>query len=198
VAIPTTCPKTAPSGTAVSGASLAALAADNFVLRSTTAQTVTSKGGSPTVAAALDPTGQLCNPMPGTREPGTALYQKPVGSHPVHIIGAIKVTATIHVVGNYPELVGRLWDLSPAGVRQIVALGVVRPSVDQRRGTKATATGSETLTFDLNPNDYTFATGHTLQLELVGSSSPFYRASKGTYTITVNKLMATVPTVEAG
>jgi pimeloyl-ACP methyl ester carboxylesterase len=200
VAIPTTCPSTAPSGAPVTGASMAALAPDHVTLKGTTAQTVTSAGGSPTVASKLNAaySSPLCDPMPATAEPGTAVYQTPVGSHPVTLLGGVKVTAAIHVVGNYPEMVGRLWDVSPAGTRQIVAMGVVRPSVDQHAGTSTTATGSQTLSFDLNPNDWTFAAGDTIQLELVGSTAPIFRQSNGTFSITVDKVTATIPTTSAG
>lgn len=196
VAIPTRCPAATPSGPPVTGPSLAALARGRLTLTSTGPQTVTSAGGDPTVAAKLNAAyaSPLCDPMPAVAEPGTAVYETRAPANGVTLLGAVEVTATIHVAGNYPELVGRLWDVSPSGTRQIVALGVVRPDVDQHPGTKPTATGAETVAFDLDPNDYPFAAGHTLELELVGSTAPLFRRSNGTFTVTVERLEATVPT----
>jgi len=199
VAIPTTCPKTAPSGTAVTGASLAALAPRHLTIKGDHPLTVTSTGGDPAVAAKLNAAyaSPLCDPMPDESEPGTATYEMnlPDGAT---LMGAVKVTARIHVVGDYPELVGRLWDVagagSPGATRQIVALGVVRPGVDQAPGTKETASGTETVTFDLDPNDYAFAPGHTVRLQLVGSTAPLFRKSNGTFQVTVEQLTATIPT----
>jgi hypothetical protein len=37
------------------------------------------------------------------------------------------------------------------------------------------------------------APGHTVELELVGNNAPFFRASNGTFTISVTNLKATVP-----
>ncbi|MGO9457601.1 MAG: alpha/beta fold hydrolase [Acidimicrobiales bacterium] len=199
VAIPTTCPASAPSGSPRTGATLAVLQSTPLSLSGSTPQTVTSTGGSPTVAASLNAAyvSKLCNPLPATAEPGTAVYKVPAGPAGATLMGAVSVTATIKVTGNYPELVGRLWDVSPSGTRQIVALGVVRPFVNQKPGTKPTAKAAETLTFDLDPNNYTFAPGDTVELELVGSTAPLFRKSNGTFTVTVDHLVAKVPTEAA-
>ena len=50
------------------------------------------------------------------------------------------------------------------------------------------------MTFSLNPNEYTFAPGHTMELELVGSTSPLFRKSNGTFTITVTRATVSLPT----
>ncbi len=195
VAIPTTCPASAPSGSPRTGATLAVLQSTPLSLSGSTPQTVTSTGGSPTVAASLNAAyvSKLCNPLPATAEPGTAVYKVPAGPAGATLMGAVSVTAAIKVTGNYPELVGRLWDVSPSGTRQIVALGVVRPFVNQKPGTKPTAKAAETLTFDLDPNNYTFAPGDTVELELVGSTAPLFRKSNGTFTVTVDHLVAQGP-----
>ena len=140
---------------------------------------------------------KLCDPMPATAEPGVAVYKLPSGPAGATLMGGVAVTATIKVTGNYPELVGRLWDVSPSGTRQIVALGVVRPNVNQRAGTKPTAKGAQTLSFELDPNNYAFAPGDTVELELAGSTAPLFRKSNGTFTVTVTHLVAKVPTETA-
>ena len=100
------------------------------------------------------------------------------------------------MTGNYPELVARLWDVAPGGAtRQIVEMGVVPPrgqpvgAAPRRRDRRR----PQMITFELNPNDYTVAPGHTLELELVGSNGPFFRPSNGTFTIAVSDLKASVP-----
>jgi X-Pro dipeptidyl-peptidase C-terminal non-catalytic domain len=194
IAIAQTCPTSAPSGPETTGASLSALAPMSVVLRGASAQTVRSDGGDPSTAAALDPAyhSPLCHPLPAAAEPGTATYQAPVGQG-FTLLGGATITARLHVVGNYPELVGRLWDVGTDGTRQIVAMGVFRPSVNQSTGTSSSATGDETVRFELNPNEYHFAAGHHVELELVGSNAPYFRASNGTFSITVTGLRATLP-----
>lgn len=196
LAVGQTCPVSAPSSPVLTASSWAALATGRLTLSAPSAQTVTSGGGDPTVAAALDPAyaSALCHSLPAGREPGTAVASQPV-THATTVIGAIQIRAHLHVVGNYPELVGRLWDVSPSGqTRQIVEAGVVRPDVNQSAGTAATATGDTDVTFELAPNEYTVAAGDTLQLELVGSTAPWFRRSNGTFSITVTGLQATIST----
>jgi hypothetical protein len=77
--------------------------------------------------------------------------------------------------------------------RQIVEMGAFRPSVNQAATTAPGATATQSISFELPPNDYVVPSGDTLELELVGSTAPFFRASNGTFTITVTNLQATVP-----
>jgi acetyl esterase/lipase len=197
LAIAQTCPATAPSGPASTGVSMKALAPSTVQISGVPAQSVTSSGGDPTTAAHLDPaySSTLCDPLPAAREPGTAVYDTRVGPDGLTLLGGTKITAHLHIVGNYPELIGRLWDVAPgATTRQIVAMGIFRPSVSQAAGTGANSTASQQGTFELNPNEYHFAPGDTIELELVGSNAPYFRASNGTYVITVSGLRATLPT----
>jgi nucleoid-associated protein YgaU len=176
--------------------SWSALATGTMSLSATSTQTVTSSGGSPAVAAALNPAYQskLCNPLAAAAEPGTAVAEVPV-AHATTLIGPLTVTAHLSVVGNYPELVGRLWDVSASGqTRQIIETGVLRPNVHQAAGTATSATGATDITFELAPNEYTVPAGDTLELELVGSTAPWFRASNGTFTISVSDLHATIGT----
>jgi predicted acyl esterase len=193
----TTCPASAPSGSALAGSSLKSLQHGSVRLAGAASQQVTSSGGDPATAVALNPAyaGQpLCRPLPAAREPGTAVYTSRVGGSPVTLLGGATITAHLHVVGKFPELVGRLWDVFPNGTRQIVSLNVYRPAVNQAAGTPSTASGDTTMTFDLNPNRYTFAAGHTMELELVGSTAPLFRASNGSFAVTVTHASVTLPT----
>ncbi|MHB8319486.1 MAG: alpha/beta fold hydrolase [Acidimicrobiales bacterium] len=193
--IPQTCPKTAPSGPPVTGPSLSALQHGRLVLNGPRPQTVTSNGGNPTTSQALNPAGSapLCNPLPPSSAPGTAIYNRQVGKHSVTLLGAVSVSAKLHITGNYPELVARLWDVSPGGTRQIVAMGIYRPTANQRASTNPRSVANEDVTFQLNPNEYTFAAAHNIQLQLVGSNAPYFRKSNGTFTIGVSNLTASIP-----
>ena len=120
---------------------------------STHRQTVTSGGGNPAVAGKLDPAyqSQLCDPMPATDEPGTAAYQTTPATGAT-LMGAVKVTAHLTVVGDYPELVGRLWDVVPR--RDPPDRGPGRRAArtsNQAAGTSRRPRANETLTFDLEP-----------------------------------------------
>jgi acetyl esterase/lipase len=190
-----TCPRSAPSGPTVSARSWSALQKGSTEIVGSAAQEVTSTGGDPAVAAALNGLGNpLCDSLPAGTEPGVATYTLASPSMGLHVLGGATIRASVAVTGNYPELVGRLWDVAPGGAtRQIVEMGAYRPSVNQVPGTSTTATASQSITFELPPNDYVVAPGHTLQLELLGSTAPFFRASNGTFSISVTNLRATVP-----
>jgi dienelactone hydrolase len=191
-----TCPSTAPSGQTVAARSWSALQTGSAEFIGGAAQEVTSGGGSPAVATALDGViHPVCNSLPGAAEPGTATYSiEASGTEGLHVLGGVTIKAKLAVTGDYPELVGRLWDVAPGGAtRQIVEMGVFRPSINQSAGTSSTASATQSITFELTPNDYVVAPGHTLELELVGSNAPFYRASNGTFTISVSNLKATIP-----
>jgi len=195
VAVGQTCPAAVASSPVLDASSWAGLRRGNLTLSAPAAQTVTSAGGSPAVAAALNPAYQstLCQSLPAAREPGTAVASMAMTAATT-LIGGLTVTAHLQVVGRYPELVGRLWDVKADGqTRQMVETGVVRPNVDQQAGPGA-ATGTTDVTFQLAPNEYTVPAGNTLELELVGSTAPWFHPSNGTFTITVTDLEATVGT----
>jgi len=196
LAVGQTCPAGAPSAPVLSASSWGALTTGTLPLSAAADQTVTSGGGSPAVSAALNPAygSALCDSLPAAREPGTAVAEIPV-TKTTTLIGALQVTAHLHVVGTYPELVGRLWDVSPGGAtRQIIEAGAFRPAVNQSGSTTATTAGDTDISFDLNPNEYTVPAGDTLELELVGSTAPWFRASNGTFTVTVSNLRASIGT----
>jgi hypothetical protein len=85
--------------------------------------------------------------------------------------------------------------VGPGGTtRQLIEAGVVRPDVDQEAGATVTTTGDTDVAFTLNPNEYTVPAGDTLELELVGSTAPWFRRSNGSFTMTVTDLHATIGT----
>lgn len=109
------------------------------------------------------------------------------------MLGGATITAQLRVTGDYPELVGRLWDVAPDSLRQLVSINVYRPAVNQADGTSLAAVANTTVRFALNPNRYTFAVGHTIELELVGSTGPLFAASNGTFRLDVTRATVTVP-----
>ncbi len=189
------CPATAPSGPTVAARSWAALGRGTTELVGRPVQRVTSGGGDPEVAAALDGVSRpLCANLPAASEPGTATYSMRVGRSGLHVLGGARITAELAVTGSYPELVGRLWDVAPGGAtRQIIELGAFRPSLDQSPGPTPGAPQTERISFELPPNDYVVAPGHALELELVGANAPFFRRSNGVFSIAVSDLVAMIP-----
>lgn len=196
IALGQTCPATAPSGPELTAGSWPALQKGVIKLSGPASQVVTSGGGSAATAAALDPSyagKPVCNALPAARQPGTATYSVTMAQRRT-LIGGLQITAHLHVVGNFPELVGRLWDVNTGtGTRQLIEVGVLRPAVDQASSATRTSVGNETATFELAPNEYTVPAGHVLELELVGSTAPWFRASNGTFRITVSHLSAPIP-----
>jgi pimeloyl-ACP methyl ester carboxylesterase len=186
------CPLSAPSGSTERARSWAALQRSSVTLKGSAAQVVTSAGGDPAVAAALDATSQpLCDPLSAAPEPGTATYEVKVGPGGLHVLGGVTVTAKLTITGTNPELIGRLWDVAPGRTtRQIIEMGAFAPRMIPRPGVGAT---SERVRFELPPNDVVVAPGHRIELELVGSTAPFYRPSATPFSITVTDLRARVP-----
>jgi predicted acyl esterase len=152
---------------------------------SATAQSVTSGGGNPAIAAAFDPIGgtsDACKTMTAETDPGTAVYT--MTSPGFTLLGLPTVTATINTTGQFGELVSRLWDVLPDGSQRLISRGIYR-LVDNQQGR---------ITFQLHGNGYRFARGDTVKLELLGRDAPYYRASNGTFTIQVSKLTVALPT----
>jgi len=98
-------------------------------------------------------------------------------------MGAPTVIAKLAVSGSAPQLAARLWDVSPDARQLLVSRQVLRP-----RG------GAEV--FQLQPAGWHVDAGHALKLELLGSDAPHYRASNGSFTITISDLQLRLPVAE--
>lgn len=200
LALGTTCPAGAPSRPMLSGPTLPSLQRGSLSFGSAAPQTVTSAGGSVTEANALDPaySSRYCSVLPARREAGTAVYQVLV-RHTTTLLGGLVVHADLHVTGDYPELVGRLFDVDErSGKRQLIEAGAFRPSLDQSSASSPRSTGTETVSFQLAANLYTVTAGHGIELELVGSTAPWFRASNGTFHLVVTDLEATISLAREG
>ncbi|HWF31514.1 MAG TPA: CocE/NonD family hydrolase [Solirubrobacteraceae bacterium] len=179
-----TCPSEAPGGGPFTAASWAKLHPHTLSFGSATAQTFTSAGGNPTVAAEIDPivNSDACKAVKAEEEPDTANYT--MTSHGFTLMGLPTVTAHVDVTGPFGEIAARLWDVLPSGEQREVSRGVYR-LLESQQGQ---------ITFQLHGNGYEFAAGDTVKLELLGRDAPSYRASNGTFAVEVSGLTVSLPT----
>lgn len=185
----TTCPNGiagAPDGGPYSASSWDAIHPDAIQFGSADPKTVLSSGGNPLTAAAFDPilNADGCRTVPAETAPGTAVYSTP--SRGFTLLGLPTITANISTAGANGQLDARLWDVSPGGTQLLVTRGGYR-LLDNQTGT---------ITFQLHGNGYRFAPGHTVKLELLGSDAPYYRASNGSFSVSVQNLVAELPVTE--
>jgi len=181
------CPRTGEAGRTFHARSFAALAHGKRVRRLNKATTVTSAGGDPAVAAAIDPVtgmGDGCVATQRTETPGTARYElKAAGKKAMTLIGAPRLRASLGLGGaepGVPQLVGRLWDVAPDGTQQLVARGLYRPAEGRNR-------------WELHPNGWRFKRDHAAELELLGQDAPYARPSNGAFEVEVERLRVTLP-----
>jgi predicted acyl esterase len=181
-----TCPAAEPGGgpyTARSWSKLHAGAPVSF--GSGEAQTFTSLGGNPTIAAGFDPiagTSEACKSVSAETELDTANYT--TESHGFTLLGLPTVTATISTVGPYGQIDARLWDVTPGGEQRLISRGVYRLTENQQG----------TIAFQLHGNGYYFPPGDTVKLQLLGRDAPYYRANNTPFTVQVSQLSISLPT----
>jgi hypothetical protein len=181
------CPRTGPVGRTFRAKKFAALARARRVRRFGDPATVTSTGGDPAVAAAIDPAagmGDGCVTTQRSEAEGTARYElKAAGRKAFTLIGAPRVRARLGLGGaepGTPQLVARLWDVAPEGTQQLVARSLFRPAEGRNR-------------WELHPNGWRFRRGHVAELELLGRDPPYARPSNGTFSIEVERVRVTLP-----
>jgi fermentation-respiration switch protein FrsA (DUF1100 family) len=179
-----TCPQTAPAGGPYAARSWSALHLHALTFGSSAAQSLTSAGGNPAIAAELDPivNADACKTVKAEVEPNTANYT--MTSPGFTLMGMPTVKATIKTLGPFGELAARLWDVLPSGEQRLISRGVYRLGEDQ--------TGA--ISFQMHGNGYQFAAGDTVKLQLLGRDAPYYRASNGTFDIEVSNLTVSLPT----
>jgi predicted acyl esterase len=102
------------------------------------------------------------------------------------MLGLPTVATRISSTGQYGQIVGRLWDISPEGTQLLVSRGVYALENSQ---------GGE-IEFQLHGNGYRFAKGHTVQLELLGRDPPYYQAGNLPFTVRTSELTASLPTLQ--
>jgi pimeloyl-ACP methyl ester carboxylesterase len=180
-----TCPQSAPGGGPFTASSWSALHPGTVTFGSPGAQTFTSAGGNPTIAAEFDPIGgttDACKSVKAETETNTGNYT--MVSSGFTMMGLPTVKATIKTLGPFGELVSRLWDVTPGGEQRLISRSVYRLLENQ--------TG--TITFQLHGNGYAFPAGDTVKLQLLGRDTPYYRASNGVFSIEATNVTASLPT----
>lgn len=151
-------------------------------------QTVTSAGGNPQTAQAVDPIAgkDPCRQVADETAPGTAVVRGPKSSG-YTLMGLPTVTADVKVQGANPQLDSRLWNVAPDGKQTLVSRGAYRLTGDQ---------DGKRITFQLHGNGWVFAAGHTPKLELLGKDEPYLRPSNGAFQVTVANVVVELPTLE--
>ncbi len=180
-----TCPTAEPAEGPFTAKSWKKLQTGSVTFGSARAQTFTSSGGNPTIAAAFDPiagTSESCKTVKAEEEPNTANYT--MTSAGFRMLGLPTVKAKIVETGVFGEIAARLWDVLPSGEQRLISRGVYRVSEGQ----------NGTVTFQLHGNGYEFPAGDTVKLQLLGRDAPYYRASNGTFTIEASDVTVTLPT----
>jgi pimeloyl-ACP methyl ester carboxylesterase len=178
-----TCPREAAAGGPFRAASWGELAPRRFRLGARGVQTVTSDGGDPAIAAALNPIGGRppCEPQPSVDADGTAIATRSVGKA-FTMLGMPTVRARIRTTGRGGFIAARLWDVA-GGTQTLVARGVYRLE-DNQRGE---------IVFQLFGNGWRFAKGHTARVELLGNDPTFLRTSNFDFSVRVTNLTVALP-----
>jgi pimeloyl-ACP methyl ester carboxylesterase len=182
VAFTQTCPKEAPAGGPFQARSWDALHPRSLRFGGRARQSISSSGGDPAVAAAVDPLGGgACVALRAARAPGTAVVQRTVRK-PFTLLGFPTVRASIAASGRGGMIAARLWDVAD-GQQTLVARGVYRLR-DNQRGR---------IAFQLFGNGWRFARGHRAKLELLGSDPNFLRTSNFAFTVRASRIGVDLP-----
>lgn len=187
-ALTTTCPKSAPSGGPYYARTWAALAPGEVRLGDAAAQTIVSPGG-PTIGQAFDPIagGGACATAPGTDQQGVANYRLPVGADGFTLMGSPTIVARLTAPLANDQVAARLLDVGPDGNETLVARGLYRPDV---------SASPLQQVWQLHPQGWRFAPGHTVKLELLGNDAPYGRPSNLQAPVTVSDLQLRLPVLE--
>ena len=146
-------------------------------------QRITSNGGNPDTAKAIDPIGAAgaCATIAAERAAGTAVLERRF-RRPFTLLGLPLVEARIRTKGRGGFIAARLWDVH-RGEQLLVSRGVYRLR-DNQRGA---------LLFQLFGNGWRFARGHTAKLELLGRDPNYLRTSNFKFSVKISRLHVTLP-----
>lgn len=179
------CPKGQLGFGPIRARSYGALARGSFRLGFDKARTLAPHEGD-AIDAAIDPVSppeDRCARIAARRSAnGVVLTRRSRG---LTMVGLPAVRATVKTSGRFGQIDARLWDIA-GGKQRIVDYGVYRLTPNQKGR----------IAFQLFGNGYRFPKGHTVKLELTGSSSPLFRASNGTFAVKLSRVRASIPTRE--
>jgi len=155
-------------------------------LATRTPQAFDSEGGSAAVANKVDPifgSGGSCRTTDAADDSGAATYKLPAATGAGYtLMGSPTVIAKLDISGEFPQVASRLWDVAPDGTQTLVARGLYRPDDGKNH------------VFQLHPNGWHFAAGHTAKLELLGRDQGYARPSNGSgFEINVERLKLELP-----
>jgi predicted acyl esterase len=184
-----TCPNTAPSGGPFTASNWAVMQPGEIRFESGAAKTIQPNAGSVEIANTFNPIGGggACATADGANQAGTATYRlDPAPASGFTLMGAPTVIADFKLPGDTSQVAARLLDVGPDGQETLVARALWRP-----------ATGGPTeQVFQLHPNGYRFAEGHTPKLELLPSDPGYGRPSDNQQPVTVRDLELRLPVIE--
>jgi fermentation-respiration switch protein FrsA (DUF1100 family) len=146
-------------------------------------QRISSRGGNPETAAAIDPIGSkgACTTVKAERAKGTAIIQTSFGRE-FTMLGMPIVQARIRTTGRGGFIAARLWDVH-RGRQALVSRGVYRLT-DNQRGR---------ILFQLFGNGWRFRKGHTAKLELLGRDPKFLRTSNFKFSVRIDNARLELP-----
>jgi hypothetical protein len=178
-----TCPAVAAGGERFRAENWERLHTKTVMMRRRTPQRISSGGGNPATAKAIDPVGSsgACATVAAERAEGTARLRRRFRS-PFTMLGMPIVEGAVRTRGRGGFIAARLWDVY-RGRQTLVSRGVYRLR-DNQRGR---------LLFQLFGNGWRFATGHMAKLELVGNDPNFLRTSNFRFSARLSKLRLLLP-----
>ncbi len=189
-ALTQTCPRSERSRGPFAAKTFGRLATRSVRFSDPAERRVGSLAGGPTVGVAIDPVtggGNACAQVAAGDQPGVATYRLPTvpAGAAYTLLGSPRVRVRATVIGARPEhaqIAARLWDVAADGRTQtLVARGLYRP------------TGRGIERFELYPNGWRFAPGHTPKLELLGNDAPFARPSNALFSLGLSDLRLSLP-----
>ena len=182
-AFPETCPPAA-SIAPLTAPDLDSLATRMLRLRGGAPQTISSKGGSPAVAAAVTPRlggSSSCSTVKRDRSREVASYSWPADGR--LLSGTPVVTATIRATGAEGQLAFRLWDIDRGGMERLVTRAAYRVTKSERGR----------IHVPVGLSVYRFARGHAIRLEVLGRDPAYLRPSNGRFSVRLSRLSLTLP-----
>jgi fermentation-respiration switch protein FrsA (DUF1100 family) len=177
------CPTVAPGGGArFTAANWERLHPRTATMRHRGPLRMSSKGGNPDTAHAIDPLGaNACKTVKAERAKGTAVIQRRF-KKPFTMLGLPIVQSRIRTKGRGGFIAARLWDVH-GGKQMLVSRGVYRLR-DNQRGK---------LLFQLFGNGWRFGRGHVAKLELLGNDPNFLRTSNFKFAVRLSRTRVDLP-----
>jgi predicted acyl esterase len=154
-----------------------------LTLRHAGAQRISSRGGNPKTAAAIDPVGSrgACATLRAERAKGTAVVRRRL-RRSFTMLGMPIVQARIRTRGRGGFIAARLWDVH-AGRQTLVSRGVYRLR-DRQRGE---------ILFELFGGGWRFDRGHVAKLELLGRDPNYLRTSNLRFSVRLSRARVLLP-----